>query len=255
MNHKQISTQEIAEHYVLRRLTPEEVDLFEEHLLFCPECRQELAELERVIPAIQEAARREADKQGLQPRIEPALFNENNQERLEQPAVIKSPKFLWRTSSWIQVAAVVLLGVVSLFLLRQQFSPQYDSTRFEPNVILEQFIKDTQRGEDIRVQVKNPLMDQKFEFNSTETDIHWNGQISGSGFPEEMLLIKLYSNQTDDYIRDRHLAKFVPELSPGDGVLHFDGHMIIQLDQGLYYYTVEWESNSEPLATGRYFIE
>ncbi|HEX3555168.1 MAG TPA: zf-HC2 domain-containing protein [Thermoanaerobaculia bacterium] len=43
MDHERIAEQNVVERYVMGRLTPEEEELFEEHLLECQECRRQVA--------------------------------------------------------------------------------------------------------------------------------------------------------------------------------------------------------------------
>jgi len=60
LNHKKIEEDEIIERYVMRRLSPEETEAFEEHLFGCGECFEKVKLTEKAISGIREAA-----KQGL----------------------------------------------------------------------------------------------------------------------------------------------------------------------------------------------
>ena len=42
MDHEQIAEQNVIERYLMGRLTPDEGELFEEHLLECQECRRKV---------------------------------------------------------------------------------------------------------------------------------------------------------------------------------------------------------------------
>jgi hypothetical protein len=57
--HKEIKEKDIIERYLLARLTGEEEAAFEEHLLYCRKCREELSKRKSIIDAVQQA---ETDK-------------------------------------------------------------------------------------------------------------------------------------------------------------------------------------------------
>ena len=49
MEHNYVINKEIIENYLLHRLSEKETDDFEEHLLYCKECRKLLAETKEMI--------------------------------------------------------------------------------------------------------------------------------------------------------------------------------------------------------------
>jgi hypothetical protein len=60
MDHEQIAEHNVVAHYVLGRLTAEEEELFEEHLLECPECRRGVEREEDFRNSLQTVAAEEA---------------------------------------------------------------------------------------------------------------------------------------------------------------------------------------------------
>ncbi len=58
MTYDHIQNDEIIERYLLRKLSPEEEQLFEEHYFSCDACFAQVKEAEKVIYAIKDAARR-----------------------------------------------------------------------------------------------------------------------------------------------------------------------------------------------------
>lgn len=85
LNHKKIEEDEIIERYVMRRLSPEETEAFEEHLFGCGECFEKVKLTEKAISGIREAA-----KQGLlEEKRHRSLhvFRERSKQLFTQPAI------------------------------------------------------------------------------------------------------------------------------------------------------------------------
>ena len=53
-DHKEILEKDIVERYVLSRLSDDEEIAFEEHLLYCPECREEVRKMEKIVFSVQQ---------------------------------------------------------------------------------------------------------------------------------------------------------------------------------------------------------
>jgi len=58
MDHNKIKRENLIERYILRKLSPEEARVFEEHYFGCDECFEAVKETEKAIVAIKDAARR-----------------------------------------------------------------------------------------------------------------------------------------------------------------------------------------------------
>ncbi len=54
-DHKEIKEKDIIERYLLNRLSEEEEMAFEEHLLYCSKCREEVGKLKRIIISIKQS--------------------------------------------------------------------------------------------------------------------------------------------------------------------------------------------------------
>lgn len=85
LDHKKIEREEIIERYVMRQLTEEEREAFEEHLFSCDECFEKVKLTEKVISGIREAAKQGALKE--KQRSPLRLFWERIEQFLTQPAV------------------------------------------------------------------------------------------------------------------------------------------------------------------------
>ena len=103
MDHEQIAEHNVVERYVLGRLTPEEEERFEEHLLECPECRLQVE--------------REDDFQD-------SLHTVAAQEAVRATArvgmITGTIAWLTRRRGWLLVAALLLLAVLPFWLLRER---------------------------------------------------------------------------------------------------------------------------------------
>lgn len=99
MEHEQIAEHNVVERYVLGRLTPEEEERFEEHLLECPECRLQVE--------------REDDFQD-------SLHTVAAEEAVRATVRVGVISWLSRRRGWLLVAALLLLAVFPLWLLRER---------------------------------------------------------------------------------------------------------------------------------------
>lgn len=99
MDHEQIAEHNVVERYVLGRLTPEEEERFEEHLLECPECRLQVE--------------REDD-------FQESLHTVAAEEAVRATARIGLIAWLGRRRGWLLVAALLLLAAFPLWLLRER---------------------------------------------------------------------------------------------------------------------------------------
>lgn len=99
MDHEQIAEHNVVERYILGRLTPEEEERFEEHLLECPECRLQVE--------------REED-------FQESLHTVAAQEAARATVRVGAIAWLAHRRGWLLVAALLLLAVLPLWLLRER---------------------------------------------------------------------------------------------------------------------------------------
>lgn len=99
MEHEQIAEHNVVERYVLGRLTPEEEERFEVHLLECPECRLQVE--------------REDDFQD-------SLHTVAAEEAVRATVQVGVIAWLSRRRGWLLVAALLLLAFFPLWLLRER---------------------------------------------------------------------------------------------------------------------------------------
>ena len=111
MDCKKTNRDELIDSYLRNELPAKEADLFEEHLLVCTVCRNELTEREEIINSIQKYA---ANK-----TLE-TLHTVEQREAVEQREELtkKRSKILWYV-----VAAASIALVISLFFLTDRNTP------------------------------------------------------------------------------------------------------------------------------------
>jgi hypothetical protein len=109
MEHLMICEQEIIEKYILHQLSNKQVDEFEEHLLYCSQCRDELVELKKTIGLVQYSAKIYKNQDV------PDELNKVSNKTVE----IRTMKAWILGSTWIKIAAITLLifSICSVFYL------------------------------------------------------------------------------------------------------------------------------------------
>jgi hypothetical protein len=106
MDHEQIAEHNVVERYVLGRLTSEEEERFEEHILECPECRQQVE--------------REED---FQDSLHTVAAQEVARTTARAGMIVGTIAWLGRRSAlrgWLLAAALLLLATLPLWLLRER---------------------------------------------------------------------------------------------------------------------------------------
>jgi hypothetical protein len=99
MDHEQIAEHNVVERYALGRLTSEEEERFEEHLLECPECRLQTEREEDFQESLHAVAAEEVAR-----------------------ATVRAGAVAWlgRRRGWLLIAALLLLAALPLWLLRER---------------------------------------------------------------------------------------------------------------------------------------
>jgi Putative zinc-finger len=103
MDHEQITEHNVVERYVLGRLTPEEEERFEEHLLECPECRLQVEREDDFQEGLHTVAAEEAVRATVRVGMTAGTI-----------------AWLGRRRGWLLVAALLLLAAFPLWLLRER---------------------------------------------------------------------------------------------------------------------------------------
>jgi hypothetical protein len=103
MDHEQIAEHNVVERYVLGRLMPEEEEVFEEHLLECPECRLQVEREDDFQDSLHTVAAQEAVRATVRAGL-----------------IAGTIAWLVRRRGWLLVAALLLLAAFPLWLLRER---------------------------------------------------------------------------------------------------------------------------------------
>jgi len=127
MSHDQIKNNDVVDRYVLRKLSPAEERMFEEHCFECDECFAAAQEAEKVIFAIKDAAKRGVlVTSGATTRSALASVWERIESWLRSPAI----------AAVATVLAIALLypawqGLVTLPRLQNELQPQANAPSYQ----------------------------------------------------------------------------------------------------------------------------
>lgn len=249
-DHEYIEKSEILTKYLLHQLSKEETDRFEEHLLFCSECRENIQKTNKVFDNLYSASS-EID------------INEINKYSGSNKKTYFNIKFLYKIAASIiifisigtclyiffnkdqveiynQVSEIIPVDTSKAYesdTIEPDIEPvhkqiiaslEYDSLLFKESLFFEKIIKDVTRGSDI--QIDSPEMGQEFKYN-TEIIFKWDGT-SGEIF------LTVFDNNDQLVFEHKAISPYVfPE----------------KLEQGLYYWQLENEEYS--LYTGKFFVK
>lgn len=261
MNNQKIHPHQLMDSYICDRLDERERDAFEEHLLFCPSCRQRLQARERLLRALHLADTRAGSDRG----------NGNNGRctPLYLETILSKTPLLFQTSAFLNRIAAVLvlgvgLGVLLWFAISQHPANIIDKTgsdeaqhadcmpgsktellhwaaALSENRILEEFMHFNHRTAR-SIDLQSPQNGQ-FCFNAS---VHF----SGTSAIDATLVVKIYSNDAKSYTLDQPLNRF--RLNQYAGT--FDLRRSFDLANGLYYFTIESLANDEPLYVGKFYL-
>ncbi len=238
--------QELLEKYLRNELTEEECAQVEELLLFSEDARNELKRLETIF-AIGRRVEFDTRRHGT------SSTNQN------QPNI----SFL---HYFYRVAAVLVLlfgaGIALLYIFNDpdialsdrngepNWQQQY-AEAYNPNPYIEEIIGDVLRGERPRVYLSSPATDHRISAAEEEAEYRFIFEGEAEDVDPDDLEIRLYSNETEDYIED------TPVLNHPVDFDNSSFHTVITptLTPGLYYYTIEHLRTAEILAAGRIIVE
>jgi hypothetical protein len=255
MDHHKIDKCNIVEEYLLHHLSDADMDAFEEHLLFCGKCRDELEQMEKIVEAIHVAAEIEEGE-----KLNNPVKIDNIHDAKDQPT-IKASQFLRKLSmnqlTLMSLAAVIIITMIMVVLNNFSTRPHTaDQTqRFLLNPILEEFIGDNVRADSYTVKMDNSDRDIYIPSSDGNRELFLSGQIFGK-LPNQVnpYVLRIMSNLESDYLEDKTIAEFKLSGSLLRNSYQFKFHKSMSLAPGLYYYTIEM-TDDDPLYIGRIFID
>jgi hypothetical protein len=245
MEHKNVITEGIIEDYLLHRLKAKETDEFEEHLLYCKECRNLLTETKKMMAIAQYMA----------------IHNSKGEAKK-----IPAQKSIMFPRPWMKVAAVLLIavcsGVIIWYLLQKpaqsliQSENKINSVKniddsittksatsdtLTNNIAINSSEKSFRKLSSFEIQIGQEYRSEAIEIISpknTKTylysesiDFQWQKTDSKS------LILSLYDNQGK--------LIFQKEISPG--------YILKQkLQPGLYYWQLE--TKDDIAYTGKFLV-
>lgn len=239
--------QELLEKYIRQELTEEERTEVEELLLLNEEARNELKRLENIFALGQQAD----------------LTQTSKSDKQQEFSSESNTKFL--NSAFYRAAAIIILLLATAVALifvstgdepatveeadrewRQEFAEAYD-----PNPYLEDIIGDVLRGDRPQISLSTPPTDYRINAIGEEGEyqLHFEGE--ASGIDPDHVEIRLYSNETEDYIEEKPIYNESLQLDDAT----FRTQLSVTLSPGLYYYTVENIESADILLAGRVIIE
>ncbi len=274
MKNDDIHKNNYIEGYLLRQLSEEEVNRFEEHLLFCESCRNNLVKMENLVKAI-ELANQHEKSNVINTKIDQE-YNKRNEYKFKQSIFQGLKK---NKSILINIAAVILIITIIYFnrfylwddasskisietklqtnLDSIDFLSQLHTPDFKTNQLLEDFITDNVRSNSsIKVSFSQLNTVFKLEKNG-KIKLNFEGKIERNTANENnQLHLRIFSNSESDYINDSSLIELPLALKISDDpkVHHFLLAHSIQLERGLYYFTIESISNDDPLYTEKFYV-
>ncbi len=247
-DHEYIEKNEILNKYLLHQLSKEETDKFEEHLLFCLKCREDVQKSNKIFDNIYSGS------------------TEMNSE--EKVLKVSDKKFNFRLFYRIAASLIILISVGAYLYffsnkkqnqIKKQFSEisiidtattnevdtietnynepihdelmasvEYDSTLFIESLFFERIIKDDERGSE--VQIKLPQPGQEFT-NNSEIVFKWEGDM-GETF------IVIFDNNEQLIFEQKASSPYI---------------FTEKLMPGLYYWQLENDEYS--LYTGKFIVK
>lgn len=235
---------EVIENYVLNRMDDEDRIAFEEQLLFDTELQSQVVQYEIIYKAINHHA---------------------TQEKLEYDRQIEQDGMFY-----LRLAAMIIVGVFTTsYVLQQQgfqitnylpathddhttmfYDSDFYASAFEPNPYLEDFITQVFRNDSQQVVITYPAENTELGARA-QTQVVRFSAIIPQAYHSEPLLLKLYTNSTDDYLNE--ISLFGKELIIADGGL-VETEIEVPLNRGLYYLVIENADTLEPRAVRRLWV-
>ena len=246
LEYRHLTDNEIVDKYLLHQLSEEEEDLFEEHLLFCEECRQILEHRKSTINAIRHSISRTK-------QIQKEHFSETKENRTRKIWIV------------FKVAATVIIILSLSFLIRylyynepgdkkpDKITQLKDTSKvLKPNEInknrisknddnkilaesfkelpeYEKFIKNPLRSDNL--EVFSPGIGQVIQMNK-EIEVRWESESINT------LHIAIFNNHAN-LVFEKQITK--------------DNKINPHLIPGLYYWQLE--TDDEALFTGKFLIK
>ncbi len=251
-DHEYIENNEILNKYLLHQLNKEETDKFEEHLLFCSECREHIENASKVFDNLYselidfDVAQIDEDSgiSGKKKYLNIKLLYKIAASVIVLISVGASLHLLFNNdrieinNQVSETLAIDTLKVDESDTIESYFnkpvsspviaSLEYDSTLFMESLFFEKIINDTERGS--KIQIELPKIGQEFKNNSKIT-FKWEG-IS------DEIFLTIFDNKGQLIFEQKAKSPYIfPE----------------KLEQGLYYWQLENEDYS--LYTGKFIVK
>ncbi len=256
---KEIQEKNIIERYILHQLEEDERDSFEEHLLYCDNCRRELEFNEQVIGAIQEISYEEDREKMIIQIILVSIFSWLK-HLIQIPKILLRDYYQKHTKVLkinIAVVCFLVLFCISTFSYYNLFVVGvYNPETYKINPLPEKLMKPVRSSSLFKFEYPQQNENFKKQFNGKVKikfkGIVYNFQISDIN----PVYIKIFSNNEEDYDNDSPLMDFIIpfKINTQKNVYSFDFFESLSLPRGLYYYTVEQEDNENLLYIGKFFV-
>lgn len=178
MKHKYVIEEGIIENYLLHRLNESETDDFEEHLLYCRECRNQLEETKEIVTLTQYMAIHtpgEANKK----------------------TGTKKSFILYR--SWMKAAAVLLFAVCSAGIIWSLLQ--------KPAITPVNTENKSDKGKDIRDSI--PVDEKRTKESLRQTTAHVRKEFISENYDE----LPLYENAIRNNLRGESINILSPKIS------------------------------------------
>ena len=120
--------------------------------------------------------------------------------------------------------------------------------RMIENSLLEKMVANS-RSKNFEIVFNSPIQNTTIKKQNDVISLKFKGYIKGN---KANFIIKIYSNQPDDYKKDISLYEFHLPLDSGNK-FNLDIEMI--LPNGLYYYILEKDNDDDPLYIGKFIVK
>jgi hypothetical protein len=245
MNHSKILRENTIERAVLKQLNNDDYKEFKSHLLVCEECRNELLRTKLLFSAAELKAR------------------DTENKRIAVPFFIAIIAAMLRYSQKHVVAiSIVVLSIASAVVLEFQYhfisSPGTQKTltantaSFAPNNYLENIINTNLRsGNELNVYAP----DTDFQFrHDKKNGFAFTLDAMMANAKEEEIVLKILSNNEDDYLNDLSLYTGKVKLTRDTSTTLLSLQEQLFLNQGLYYFILQYKNEIDYIYIARFHV-
>lgn len=246
MNHSRIKQENIIEHAVLKQLSHADKEDFRIHLMECEECRMELFRMKLLLSA--------ADVCGKDAK------NKKLAITFLMVLITAMLNFTRKHAITITVVSVVIVSAVVLEL-QNNFLSTSDAEKthpgsaevFNPNNHFESIITDNLRSAN-QLNITSPKPDSQFHFDE-KNSILFSLQATIEGAKDKEIVLKVFSNNEDDYLNDSPLYNQKVTLERESEITILSSHGQYDLKQGLYYFVLQYSNEIDYIYVGRFYVK